>query len=211
MTKLYFIRHGQSEANVQERFSGHYDTPLTSLGHKQAACTAELLKEIGFTAVYASDLLRAAATGQAVADRCGLPLRTTEQLREINAGEWETQPFTALLKRDDFGVFRHQIGLSCCPGGESVAQLQRRIRSAVEDIVRAHTGETVCIATHATPIRVMECIWTDTPLEQMHTIPWVGNASVTIAQYDEALNGRLIRRDIHDHLGGLSTELPVNV
>lgn len=211
MTRLYFVRHGQSEANLQECFAGHYNAPLTELGHKQAARTAGALKEIPFTAVYASDLARAADTGRAVADLCDLPLHTTNRLREIHAGEWEARPFAELLERDDYGVWMRQVGVAACPGGESVAQLQQRIRSVVEDIVRAHPGETVCIATHATPIRVMECVWTDTPLEEMHTIPWVGNASVTVAEYDESLQGRLVERDIHEHLRDLFTNTPANV
>lgn len=211
MTRLYFIRHGQSEANLQQYFAGHCDAPLTPLGIQQAKHTAEYVKDVPFTAVYASDLARAAATGQAVADCKGLVLQTTDRLREINAGEWEHQPFTELLKREDYAVWMRQIGLSSCTGGESVQQLQQRIKAAVEDIVRAHPGETVCIATHATPIRVMECVWTGTPLAEMHTIPWVANASVTVAEYDETLCGRLVERDIRSHLRELMTDMPVNV
>ncbi len=211
MTRIYFIRHGQSKANLRSCFAGHYDAPLTELGHIQAMRTAESVKNVNFTAVYASDLARAAATGQAVADLHGLPLQATARLREINAGEWETLPFNELSKRDDYGVWMRQIGVAVCPGGESVAQLQQRVRAVVKDIVLAHPGETVCVATHATPIRVMECVWTNTPLEEMHTIPWVSNASVTIAEYDDAGRGRLIERDLHDHLLDLATGMPANV
>ena len=81
----------------------------------------------------------------------------------------------------------------------------------MQSIVKKHPGEAVCIATHATPIRVLECLWTDTPLEDMHTIPWVSNASITVAEY--ALDGtaRLLVRDFHQHLGVLSTKLAHNV
>lgn len=211
MTKLYFVRHGQSEANLAGYFAGHYDSHLTELGHKQAERTANFVKQVDFTAVYSSDLARAAATGQAIADCKGLVLQKTDRLREINAGEWEHQPFAALLPREDYAVWMRHIGLSACTGGESVQQLQQRIKAAVEDIVRAHPGETVCIATHATPIRVMECVWTGTPLSEMHTIPWVANASVTVAEYDETLCGRLVEQDIRSHLRELMTDMPVNV
>ena len=77
--------------------------------------------------------------------------------------------------------------------------------------MRHHPNETICIATHATPIRVMECVWTQVSLEKMHTIPWVSNASVTIAVYEESGVGRLVERDLHEHLGELHTVLAKNV
>lgn len=211
MTKVYFIRHGQSLANVAHRFAGHSDFPLSELGHAQAACTAKHVMAVPFTAVYASDLSRAADTGAAVARIKDLPLLTRQGLREIYAGEWEGRTFEELADNDDFRLWRQQIGLSRCTGGESVRQLQERVRMTVDDIVKTHPGETICIATHATPIRVLECLWTGVSLEHMHTIPWVSNASVTVAEYDENRVGRLISRDGHAHLGALSSDLPANV
>lgn len=213
MTKLYLIRHGESVSNLITQFAGSLDKPLTEKGREQAKVTADFLAAIPFSAVYASDLMRAYDTGLAVAQKCGIPIYGTDQLREIYAGDWEGKSYSMLEEEyaDSYGVWRTQIGLAQCPNGENVSQLQARIRAYVEDIVRRHPGETVCIATHATPIRVMECVWTNTPLSQMHTIPWVSNASVTIAHYDEQGVGTLIERDIHQHLGDLHTILAKNV
>ncbi len=211
MTTIYFVRHGQSEANVKRVFAGSWDAPLTPLGREQAACTAEFLANKPITAVYASDLARAADTGAAISAVKEIPLHTTRELREIYAGDWEGKCFEELQRDAAYAVWLRSIGLAQCPGGESVAQLQRRIKAAVEDIVRAHHNESICIATHATPIRVMEAVWTNTPLEQLHTIPWVSNASVTIAQYDDTGVGRLIVRDINEHMGSLRSVLPSNV
>lgn len=210
MTTLYFVRHGQSEANVLRMFAGHWDAPLTELGREQAACTATYLADKPITAVYASDMHRASDTGAALSSVKGIPLRATERLREIYAGDWEGKTFDELADDPSFVVWRQTIGLARCANGESVAELQQRVRAVVEEIVHRHPDESVCIATHATPIRVMEAVWTDTPLELLHTVPWVSNASVTVVQYDDGV-GRLIARDIHDHLGDLSSKLPSNV
>lgn len=213
MTTLYFVRHGQSLSNLLTQFAGSLDTPLTEKGIAQADSTAAFLSDVPFTAVYASDLSRAYNTGAAVAAIHQVPIHAAPQLREIFAGEWEGKLYSEMEEKysESYAVWRHQIGCSKCPGGESVRDLQARIRKCVEEIVRKHPDETICIATHATPIRVMECVWTHTPLELMHTIPWVSNASVTIAQYDDALRGQLVQRDLHDHLGDLRTVLAKNV
>ena len=213
MTKLYFIRHGESVSNLITQFAGSLDMPLTERGKTQATATAHFLSDIPFSAVYASDLCRAYDTGLAVAQSHRIPIFKTELLREIYAGDWEGEQYSDLETNfpDSYGVWRTQIGLAVCPHGESVADLQVRVRSCIKDIVHKHPNETICIATHATPIRVMECIWTNTPLESMHTIPWVSNASVTVAEYDSPGIGRLIQRDLHDHLGDLHTVLAKNV
>lgn len=213
MTKLYFVRHGESVSNLVAQFAGSLDMPLTEKGREQAAVTAEFLRDIPFSVVYASDLSRAYDTGAYVARTHGIPIVGTDRLREIFAGDWEGKPYSQLEEQypQSYGVWRKQIGLAECPGGESVAQLQSRICECVKEIVQKHPNETVCIATHATPIRVMECVWTETPLSQMHTIPWVSNASITIAEYNENGFGVLIQRDVHSHLGALHTVLAKNV
>ena len=213
MTTVYFIRHGESVSNLITQFAGSLDMPLTERGKKQADTTASFLEDVPFSTVYASDLCRAYDTGLAVAQSHGIPIYGTQQLREIFAGDWEGKSYDQLEEEyaDSYGIWRTKIGLAQCPNGESVAQLQARIHSYVQELVARHPGETICIATHATPIRVMECIWTNTPLADMHTIPWVSNASVTVAEYDENGNGRLLHRDLHDHLGDLHTVLAKNV
>ena len=213
MTTIYFIRHGESVSNLITQFAGSLDMPLTEKGKQQALITATFLQDVPFTVVYASDLCRAYDTGLAVAQSHNIPIHSAQQLREIFAGDWEGKSYDQLEQEyvDSYGVWRTKIGLSQCPNGESVAQLQTRINACVQDIVARHPGETICIATHATPIRVMECIWTDTPLTDMHTIPWVSNASVTIAEYDNTGKGFLVHRDLHDHLGELHTVLAKNV
>ena len=213
MTTLYFVRHGESEANLISRFAGSLDCPLTQRGREQAEATAKHLQKMPIKAVYASDLSRAHNTGLAIANGLDVPLYDMPALREIHAGLWEGKMYSQLEAEfpDSYGVWKNQIGLAACPDGESVQELQNRIRACVEEIVRRHPNEAVCIATHATPIRVMECVWTNTRLADMHTIPWVSNASITVAQYDDSGNAQLLVRDFHDHLGLLSTKLAKNV
>ena len=213
MTKLYFVRHGKSVSNLMTQFAGSLDMPLTEKGRAQAELTAKFLHEIPFSVVYASDLMRAYNTGLAVAQTQSVPIHGMKALREIYAGDWEGKQYSELETcfPESYGVWRHQIGLAICPHGESVEQLQKRIRACIENFVRRHPNETICIATHATPIRVMECVWTNTPLSQMHTIPWVSNASVTVCEYGDDSVGQLVKRDLHSHLGELHTVLAKNV
>jgi len=72
--QLYFIRHGESELNVQRIFAGHLDTPLTARGREQAAIAGKRAKDMSFDLIVSSPLRRALETAQIVAQAVGYPL-----------------------------------------------------------------------------------------------------------------------------------------
>ena len=93
---LYFSRHGQTQANLQKRFSGKKDTPLTPLGREQAHEIGQVLKrELGIKptiACVASPLQRACTTMEIARGVLELPLEgytTDPRIQEIDLGRWD--------------------------------------------------------------------------------------------------------------------------
>ena len=93
---LYFSRHGQTQANLEKRFSGKKDTPLTALGREQAHEIGQVLKrELGpkpSIACIASPLQRACTTMEIAREVLGLPLQgytTDPRIQEIDLGRWD--------------------------------------------------------------------------------------------------------------------------
>ena len=210
MTKLILIRHGQSEANLEGRFAGFYDAPLTALGEKQAALSGAYVAEhYKVSRVYASDLKRAYFTGKAAADACGVEILSEPRLREISAGVWEGMLFADIVEKyaEDFDRFLKDPGNAYATGGETVSEMSARVMEALLEIAERHEGETVVLASHATPIRAIQTMVTYGELPRMKELPWVSNASVSVLNYE---NGKfefeLISYD--DHLAGIITELP---
>lgn len=212
MTTLLIIRHGQSVSNIKGVFTGNLDLSLTEQGLQQAAITADyIVSNFQVDEVYASDLCRASDTGKAVADRLGLPVHTDRRLREIYAGQWEGRSFNDLTENfSSYTVWRTDIGNCVTDGGESVAQLSERVLEAFTEIAKNNEGKTVVIATHATPIRALQCYCEGKTLAQMKDVPWVTNASVTTVVYE---NGTLrLQEACHDaHLGSIVSRFPSNV
>ena len=88
--KLYFVRHGESEANTQHVISNrmsHFG--LTELGRKQAQTLGETLKDIPITMIFSSPVLRARETADIVSRVFYLPYQVTEALREYDCGYLE--------------------------------------------------------------------------------------------------------------------------
>ncbi len=213
MTTILLVRHGESQANRRNLFAGHLDIALEARGVLQAEKTAQFIKEsYSVDRVYASDLQRARKTGEAIAAAVGLPLETDASLREICAGAWEGVSFDELEKdfAADWHVWRTDLGQSRCTGGESVAELGERIMTAVTCIAEKNEGKTVVIATHATPIRAMQCLVETGDIGNMKTYDWVSNASVSEFFYEAGTwrSGK-VSRDAH--LAELATGLPKGV
>ncbi len=210
MTTVIFVRHGQSRSNVEKIFTGQANTPLTELGLRQAARTAEFLKEYPISVIYASDLDRAMETARPTAELHSLPIHPDPALREVFAGEWEGLPYQTLLERypDSFRRWGEDIGNAHPNGGESVKELQKRVVSEVERLVELHRGECIAMFSHATPARALGCHWLRRPTEEMARIPWVPNASVSVVEYDDNGDFRLVLYAYDQHQGEESTVLP---
>ena len=187
MTKLVFVRHGESESNVSGYFTGQTDVPLSPLGRRQAQELKEyLLKTYTIGAVYSSDLQRARDTVMPAAQALGLPVRLSRALREVDGGEWEEKPVEEVARdyAQDYAAWCGNIGLARCTGGESMAEVQRRGIAEAVRIAAENEGKTVLIGTHAGFLRAMQCHWQHLPLSAMKDIPWVPNASATEVDYE---------------------------
>ena len=85
--KLYFVRHGESEANTRHVISNRESLfGLTALGKKQAIILADQLKDIPVTAIYSSPVLRAKETADILSQSLRQPYQVTEALREYDCG-----------------------------------------------------------------------------------------------------------------------------
>ncbi|MBU6423779.1 MAG: phosphoglycerate mutase family protein, partial [Chloroflexi bacterium] len=86
-TTLYFVRHGESEANAARRYAGQADSPLTERGRQQAEAVAAALRGVRLDRVVSSDLSRARDTAAAIAREHGLAVEVFPELREVDVGE----------------------------------------------------------------------------------------------------------------------------
>lgn len=213
MTTLLFVRHGESEANRKKFFAGQLDVPLLDSGVEQAEITADYIaKNFSPSKVYASDLIRAKKTGEVIAKRLGLPVVTDSALREIYAGKWQGKSFDLLVRDygESYRTWREDIGNCVCDGGESISELGARVLDACARIAIENEGETVVIATHATPIRALTCLCGGSPISEMKSVPWVPNASVTSIRYDSG-KWTVLSAGEDGHLKNLRTVFPSNV
>lgn len=151
---IYFVRHGQTEWNVQHRLQGRGDSPLTALGRTQAQAHRLWLQDAPPEAVIASPLGRVQATVALATRDLGLPVTYDEALSERCMGEFEgwtldeiaaKAPALAAQKTTDPWAWRP-------PGGEDYDQLFARTAPLVRRL-QEHPATRLLVVSHGTIVR----------------------------------------------------------
>lgn len=144
--RLFLIRHGESQANIDRVYAGHADTPLTVKGCEQARAIRPVLEKISFDGVYTSDLSRAWDT-----QRNALPdadCRPTRLLREFNVGTLAGESFVwhkdkIAMDRDYTPYGGESVEMVCDRLGQFLAELER---DPCENVAAfTHHGVVVCM------------------------------------------------------------------
>ena len=152
---LYYIRHGETDWNLEGRLQGWHDPDLNAVGRRQAAVCADILRglieqhghspaDYGYVA---SPLQRARQTVEILRAALGLEpgdYRVDPRLREIGFGEWEGLTFRDVRSRAPQALAERERNKWSFvpPGGESYAQVALRMREWYD----ALDGNTVVIA-----------------------------------------------------------------
>lgn len=206
---LYLIRHGESMSNVHKTFTGQQDAPLTDLGHMQADAICRYFLGIHIDRIYASDLSRAYETAVPLSKVSRVPIEKNAAFREINGGKWENQKFTELtdLYPEDYARWRCDLANARPTGGESIREICKRVCGGIDAIAKAHPEETVVVATHAVPIRVMLSNWLTGGVDEIDKTVWQPNASITKVEYKDGKYTPL-EIGITAHLEDMITNLP---
>jgi broad specificity phosphatase PhoE len=155
VTTILLARHGESDWNVEQRWQGHADRPLTELGRQQARALADRLAAYPLDAVYSSDLRRALDTARAVAERRRLDVIARQDLREVDVGSWSGRSRQELASAFPDQIARWERGAKGWEGGESYEEMAARIVRAVGEIAAAHRGGHVLVVSHGGSVRAV--------------------------------------------------------
>jgi len=177
--RVHLIRHGQTEANLQHRWWGRGETPLTSKGREQARALAASVRP--FDALVSSPLSRALDTAKPVAEVQGDEIEVRDDLIEISFGTWEGLT-PDQIRREDPELFERVFvdGIDEPKGttGESFAGAGERLAGAVIDIASSKEGN-VGVFTHGGVTRAFVAGLLDLPFSKRDVLPVPRNTSVT--------------------------------
>ncbi|MCX6147192.1 MAG: 2,3-bisphosphoglycerate-dependent phosphoglycerate mutase [Candidatus Kapabacteria bacterium] len=162
MPKLILVRHGQSQWNLENRFTGWVDIELTPLGIEEAQNAGKLLKGISIDVLFTSVLIRAKSTAEIILKEMGITEIETHRDQALNERHYGDLQG---LNKDDIGkqygleqlhIWRRSYDIPP-PNGESLKDTQARVMpyyySTIEPMLKA--GKDVLVVAHGNSLRSM--------------------------------------------------------
>ncbi|MEU6084991.1 bifunctional RNase H/acid phosphatase [Streptomyces sp. NPDC047108] len=189
-TTFVLLRHGETALTPEKRFSGSggTDPELTDAGRRQAEHAAAVLAARGtIEAVVTSPLRRCRETAEVVARKLGLDVRTDEGLRETDFGAWEGLTFAEVQERygPDLDAWLGSVKAAPTGGGESFAQVARRVALSRDKLLARYAGRTVLLVTHVTPVKTLVRLALGAPPESLFRMELSAASLSAVAYYGD--------------------------
>jgi ribonuclease H / adenosylcobalamin/alpha-ribazole phosphatase len=199
--RLFLVRHGETADNLQMRYLGMRDEPLTNNGRKQARQIAAALSEIPIGIIITSPLRRAADTGAQIQQACGVELRTDARLAEGSFGKWESLTRGEVLNlgaQDSEQLLKWESDTSCAPpGGESFESVRNRVVSLAEQLkVEFVEGASVVLVSHVGPIKALLAHALNIPLQAASRF-FLDPGTVSVVDWEDPPLLRLFNSHAH--------------
>jgi alpha-ribazole phosphatase len=157
MSEILFIRH--AETDMAGTFCGHSNPPLNMRGRTQLSELLRILSVEPIDEVYASDLLRAQETAEAIAEDRAIECHLRPALREINFGQWEG--FTWREIEQSHSAYAHRWVAEYpdlpAPDGESISEFERRVLAEVKLLTLKVKNSGTVVVTHGGVLRTVLC------------------------------------------------------
>ena len=197
--KLYLIRHGQTEWNVEGKIQGRTDIPLNETGRLQAHFLAAGMSSRPVVRIFTSTLKRAVETAMAVGEDQNVAVELVKSLEEIGFGKWEGRTNVEIMADypEEYRRWMLNPVEVSPPGGELKQEIRVRCKNVMDAILEETAGlkGDIAIVSHgATLAYIIEYLMKDHPLEGDIIVK---NASITTIQYSP-LTGDFVMLDLNN-------------
>jgi probable phosphoglycerate mutase len=167
MTTIILTRHGHVEGINPPRFRGQHSLALTEQGLEEAQMTAERIASTWRPAiVLTSPLGRGVATGEAIAKACGVQSKTTDDLLDLDYGDWRWKTHEEVKDRwpRQFALWHSAPHLVRFPSGESLQDIVLRSANVFRTVVEGFPSDTIVLVGHDSVNRALLLQLLDQPL-----------------------------------------------
>lgn len=180
MGKLYFVRHGETFWNAENKICGATDIALTERGHRQAVETGRLIagQDLRIDEILSSPLVRASETARHISEITGIPVRIEPRLKEQNFGKYEATSRTGKEFQASKQHFADRYG-----SGESMLRLAQRVYNLLDEL--RQDRKTYLLVAHNGIARVVQSYFYDMTNEE-YAGYGVKNCAVVSYDWEEA-------------------------
>ena len=187
--EIYFVRHGQTIWNVEKRFQGLSDSPLTELGITQAKLLGEKLKNIKFDKFYSTSLKRAYDTANYIKGNRKQKVEIFDDFVEISMGDMEgikQEDFKKLYPEQVKNFFFNQLEYNPSSfGGESFLEVRERVIRGLNKFIELNKNyERVLVVSHGATLKTLLHYISGKDISTLSDEAIPKNTSYTIVKYE---------------------------
>jgi len=154
-TTIFLVRHGSTD-HLGHVISGRMEgVALNDRGRRDAEAAAGRLRAERIEALYTSPVQRAQETAAPLATALGLQAQVDERLLEIDFGDWTGKRFDELDGDDGWRRWNDARATARAPSGETMAEVQSRLRAFLSDAQARHPEGRVAAVSHADVIKAL--------------------------------------------------------
>jgi len=179
---ILLVRHGTTPTTGRVLPGRAPGLHLSEDGLRQAERVAERVTGLRPSAIYTSPLERAVETAAPTAAATGLTAIGEPGLLECDFGDWTGESLSALSRRKEWRTLMAAPATFRFPGGESLAELQARVVTTLEQLRTEHAGHLVVCVSHADPVRAALTFAMGAPLDSFHRVN-VGTGSISAIRF----------------------------
>ena len=161
-TELIYFVHGTTYDNASKKCSGWKQVELNELGKEQALNLGKVNKDIKFDVIFTSDLIRAIDSANIAFPN--VKKIQDKRLRECNYGNLDGEDKNLIVYEDHIDV--------PFPNGESLKDVEVRVQSFINDILKEYKGKTIGIVAHRAPQLAFEVITKNISWETANENDW---------------------------------------
>lgn len=197
MLQLFFVRHGETEWNVEKRLQGRRNSELTENGVRDAELLGKRLAANDFDAVFVSPSKRTVETAKLIIGERTLPFKTDERLMEIDLGEWEGRTVDEIQQSEPELYHLYQEEPSQFKGtGETFVDVKNRLEEVLAELEEAYPSGQLLIVTHGVVIKVLQTIFKERSLDLVWESPFIEGTSLTIAKIEDGKRELILEGDV---------------
>lgn len=203
MIRIILLRHGETTWNIEGRYQGQEDTPLSPRGLEQGRKAALALKNIPIDRAISSPLSRSFETCRMASDYHHLTVMKDGRLIEISHGLWEGIHADEIEARypKEFRLWHTHPEQVQMPEGENLEDVRKRAREAFDEYAAKYDGETVLVAAHDAVNKAIVCDLLGLDMSHFWQIKQ-DNACINVLECDKSI-WRLVTLNSTAHLGYL--------
>ncbi|MBS0848630.1 adenosylcobalamin/alpha-ribazole phosphatase [Citrobacter sp. JGM124] len=185
--KLWLVRHGQTQANLDKRYSGQSETPLTPVGLDQALAVGEKLQHLSFDKVFCGESGRVQQTTQRVLQQRKLPVITTPLVNEMFFGDWEMHSALELTEKypTQYAAWCDDWQNVVPPAGESFTAFYQRIAQFIAQLKCEDKQANILVVSHQGVLSLLICQLLKLPPEAMWSFAIEQGAWSEIQLYED--------------------------